>query len=500
MKLRIIRVKTALLLLTVALIAGGLYAQKPETVRAASGALFKTLFQFDNTDGGDPSAALVQGTDGSFYGTTIAGGANDDGTVFKITPQGILTTLHSFDITEGYAPEASMVLGADGNFYGTTDAGGAYLSACNGYGCGTIFKITPGGALTTLYSFCAQAGCPDGNRPGALVQGADGNFYGTTEYGGSDSCPNTCGTVFKITPTGVFTGLYKFTPADGFYPSLLAGLVQASDGNFYGTTQEGGSVPCHGGACGTVFRITPEGVLTSLHSFTDSGAEGAGPSGTLIQATDGNLYGTTGGGGHGQDCFHGGCGTVFKITLQGVYTTLADLNITDGSGPFGLIQGTDGNFYGAANQGGSGECNCGSIFEVTPAGVLTPLHSFNTSGGGYMPFSSPIQATNGTFYGTTFYSTAPNGDYGAVYSFSVGLGPFVKSVPTAGKTGTTVKILGNNLKFATGVTFNGVAATFTVESSTYIKATVPAGATTGPIVVTLPSGTLTSNANFQVLP
>ncbi|HEY6292565.1 MAG TPA: choice-of-anchor tandem repeat GloVer-containing protein [Terriglobia bacterium] len=391
---------------------------------------------------------------------------------------------------------AALVLGTDGNFYGTAFLGGAN-NCSSGLGCGTIFKITPAGVLTTLHLFCTQAGCADGDGPGGLVQGRDGNFYGITARGGSNTCPNTCGTVFKITPAGMFTTLYKFSPADGYDASPLAGLVQASDGNFYGTTQEGGPGAGCGSGCGTVFRITPRGVLTTLHSFTGIGEEGRGPDPTLIQAADGNLYGTTGGGGNGQGCFHGGCGTVFKITLQGAFTTLADLSITDGSGPFGLIQGTDGNFYGAAVDGGSGECNCGSVFEVTPGGVLTPLHSFNISSGGYLPFSSPIQATNGTFYGTTFYSTP---GIGSIYSVSVGLGPFIKSVPTAGKIGTTVKILGNNLDSATGVTFNGVAAGFTVESSTYIEATVPTGATTGPVQVTLPTGTLTSNVNLQVLP
>ncbi|HEY6272468.1 MAG TPA: choice-of-anchor tandem repeat GloVer-containing protein [Terriglobales bacterium] len=486
--------RTEVVLLAAVSIVTGLRAQEPEARQSAPGAILKTLINFDNTDGADPSAALVQGTDGNFYGTTVGGLPSKDGTVFKITPQGALTTLHDFDGTDGSDPQAALVLGMDGNFYGTTFAGGANANACNGFGCGTVFKITPAGTLTTLYSFCPQAPCPDGASPSGLVQGSDGNFYGTTFLGGT--CYDGCGTVFKITPSGLLTTLCRFTPsgASGSSPDPLVALVQGTDGNFYGTTDQGGSGTACFGGCGAVFKITPQGVLTTLHSFTGTGEEGWGPTG-LVQATDGKLYGTTGAGGTGTNCDFNGCGTVYRITPEGAFTTVADLNLIDGSGSSGVIQATDGNFYGTAEQGGA--CNCGTVFKVTPEGVLTPLHSFNLSTGGYLPIAGLIQATNGTFYGDTIYS---NPGYGSVFSLSVGLGPFVESVPTAGKTGTTVKILGNNLLFATAVTFNGVAATFTAKSGTYIKATVPAGATTGPVVVTLPTGALTSNMSFQVLP
>jgi uncharacterized repeat protein (TIGR03803 family) len=497
MKSRIIT-GTGIVLFAALWIVTGLRAQEqaPAPGQLASGAIFETLFNFENTDGADPSAALVQGTDGNLYGTTVAGLPDNYGTVFKITPQGKLTTLHSFDSTDGSDPETALVLGTDGNFYGTTFSGGANPDACS-YGCGTVFRITPAGALTTLHRFCVQAGCADGDRPGALVQGTDGNFYGTTAEGGSTSCVNTCGTVFKITPTGVLTTLYSFTAEGGYGPSVLAGLVQGTDGNFYGTTGAGGSgIACSGG-CGTVFKITSEGVLTTLHNFTGTGAEGWGPV-AMIQAVDGNFYGTTLLGGPSSSCGFYGCGTVFKIAPQGTFTTLTGLNFNDGSEPWGrLVQGTAGNFYATGESGGGNPCNCGAVFEVTPEGVLTRLHGFNNSTGGYLPFAGLLQATNGTFYGDTFYS---NPGYGLTFSLSVGLGPFVKSVPAAGKIGTAVKILGNNLDLATNVTFNGTAASFTVESPTYIKATVPAGATTGPVEVTLPSGRLSSNVNFQVLP
>ncbi len=189
----------------------------------------------------------------SFYGTTFYGGANGYGTVFKISLSGALATLHSLDGTDGGQPNP-LLQGADGNFYGTTEHGGANLY-------GTVFKVTPSGALTTLYRFCSQRGCADGELPiTALVQATDRNFYGTTQLGGA----NVYGTVFKITPGGTLTTLYNFCSRssckDGSFP--YSGLVQSTDGNFYGTTYEGGA---QGG--GTAFKITPSGTLTTLYSF-----------------------------------------------------------------------------------------------------------------------------------------------------------------------------------------------------------------------------------------
>ena len=290
------------------------------------------------------------------------GAASGVGTVFKITPTGTLTTLHSFDGTDGASPFLGLVQATDGNFYGTTGNGGAgYGSANNGcgsahFGCGTVFKITPGGTLTTLYSFCSQSGCPDGELPIAgLVQATDGDFYGTTDGGGA----NHVGTVFKITPTGTLTTLHSFDGADGAYP--FAGLVQATDGNFYGTTWEGGATFYPGG---TVFKITPSGTLTTLYSFcSQSGCpDGAGPYG-LVQAANGDLYGTTEFGGptgftpnNCPEAF--GCGTVFKITPSGPLTTLysfcSQSACADGENPVaGLVQATDGNFYGTTGNGGA---------------------------------------------------------------------------------------------------------------------------------------------------
>jgi uncharacterized repeat protein (TIGR03803 family) len=284
-----------------------------------------TLHTFDNSDGAYPGR-IVQATDGNFYGTTGRNGTGGEGTVFKITPSGTLTTLHNFclqmNCPDGASPFGGIVQATDGNFYGTTYTGG--LGGLDGYG--TVFKITPAGTLTTLYNFCSQPNCADGSFPdGALVQATDGNFYGTTAEGGTIStCGGVgCGTVFRITASGTLTTLHGFVgyPTEGTDPS--AGLVQATDGNFYGTTYSGGpsnNCPPYFHGCGKVFTITPSGTVTTLHSFGGSPADGSNPVAVLVQATDGNFYGTTSTGGT-SPCDMGGCGTVFKVTPARAYDT-----------------------------------------------------------------------------------------------------------------------------------------------------------------------------------
>ena len=325
-----------------------------------------TLFSFNGTDGQYPSAGLVQGTNGYLYGTTSNGGANGYGTVFKIAPSGTVTTLYSFcaqsGCIDGYGPGA-LLQATNGAFYGTTYGGGANAG-------GTVFKIAPSGALTTLYNFCAQSGCTDGKSPGALVQASNGAFYGTTVFGGA----NDYGTVFKITPSGTLTTLYSFCSqsgcTDGQEPA--AGLVQAANGAFYGTTEAGGANDtCFGSTCGTVFKITPSGALTTLHSF--DGADGLNPDAALVQATNGDLYGTTAAGG----TYSGG--TVFEITPSGALTTLYNFcsqgGCTDGQSPeAALVQATNGDLYGTTAGGGANDK--GTVFEVTPSGTLTTLYSF----------------------------------------------------------------------------------------------------------------------------
>jgi uncharacterized repeat protein (TIGR03803 family) len=378
-------------------------------------------------------AGVVQGTDGNFYGTTQLGGANGDGTIFGITPDGTLTLEHNMGLTSGTGPRGALVQADNGKFYGTASAGGTN-------GRGTVFKITANGALNVLYNFCNQTNCADGAGPVAgLVQADDGNFYGTTFEGGLPMpFTNGDGTVFKITPGGALTTLYKFgsNPNDGDASSTS--LIQGTDGNFYGTASGGSGGPsCSPPTCGLIFKVTPKGTPTTLHSFT--GTDGAGPMTALVQATDGNLYGTTFGGGSTKVCANG-CGTAFRIGPNNHLTTLhifcPQSGCTDGLRPGGMVQGTDGNLYGTA--------------------------------------------------GNTFYR------------IELGLAPFVKTLPVIGTVGENVIILGTNLTGASNVSFNGTSASFNAVSPTEIEATVPMGATTGSVTVTTPSSTLKSNKKFVV--
>ncbi len=329
----------------------------------------------------------------------------------------------------------------DGNFYGTT----GQTDTSNQGNQGTVFKITPAGTLTTLYRFCSQTNCADGKAPEAgLVLATDGNFYGTTYVGGA----NDSGTVFRITPAGTLTTLYSFCSqrncTDGLYP--YAGLVLSDDREFYGTTLYGGASNACISGCGTIFKITPAGKLTT-HSFDK----------------------------------------------------------TDGGLPYaGLIQATDGNFYGAAAAGGAH--NAGTIFKISPGGTLTTLYSFCSNLGcadGINAYAGLLQATNGTFYATTELggtSITCTSGCGTVFSLSVGLAPFITFVHAAARIGQSAEILGQNFTGVTSVSFNGTPATFSVRRDTFLTATVPTGATTGYVTVTTPSGSLTSNVQFHVLP
>jgi uncharacterized repeat protein (TIGR03803 family) len=454
---------------------------------AAPAQTFNMLVKFDRANGANPLDGLVQGTDGNFYGTTLWGGADRIGTAFKVSPAGALTTLNSFTAN----PRAGLVLATDGNFYGTTSRGGGANVD------GEVFRITPQGTLTTVYDFCSQTNCTDGSVPSAgLVQATDGNFYGTTAYGGSGCTDGGCGTIFKVTPSGALTTLHSFDDTDGNVPT--AGLLQATNGDLYGTTYSGGAL-----GRGTVFRITLAGTFTTLHTF--HGLDGASPYAGLVQDSVGNLYGTTYYGGANECENHSACGTVFKISPEGTLTTLysfcARTNCTDGNFPLGgVVQATDGNFYGTTYQGGSSNaCNrgCGTIFRLTPEGALTTLHSFDGNDGDY-PYGGLLQATNGTFYGTS------SGDgkvysQGTVYSLSEGLHPFVSFIRGTAKVGGWVQILGQGFVGTTSVSFNGTLAAFKVKSDTYLAAKVPQGTTTGFVTVTTPGGTLQSNVVFRVM-
>jgi uncharacterized repeat protein (TIGR03803 family) len=437
---------------------------------------FKTLLIFDVTDGATPvDTPFVQGTDGNLYGTTLGGGSNGSGTVFKITAAGEITTLYSFcsqaNCADGSLPYGGLVLGRNGYFYGTTSQGGA-----NGTS-GTVFRITRGGELTTLHSFEGS----DGSGPMApLIQATDGNFYGTTENGG---VADNAGTIFKITPSGTLTTLYSFGSPNGEDP--IGPLVQGSDGNFYGTTELGGT-----NFNGTVFTMKPDGTLTTLHSF--DGTDGESPACGLVQASDGHFYGTTYSGGANFD------GTVFKITSGGTLTTLHNFDGTDGGNPVaGLIQATDGNFYGTTYGGGTAG-GWGTVYKITPSGTVTTLHSFDGNDGA-QPYSPVAQATNGNVYGTATngLSGAPDG---TIFEILTGFSPFVSFVSSSGKAGQNVEILGQGFTGTTTVLFNGTSATFKVNSDAFLTATVPAGATSGFVKVVTPTGTLRSNVRFRIVP
>lgn len=349
---------------------------------------FTLLYSFagGSSDGSQPYHSLIQASDGTFYGTTQNGGASNQGTIFEITPSGVETVLYSF--AEGAAPYAAIIQGSDGNFYGTTAQGGTK-------NIGMVFEITPSGNESVLYSFLGGTG--DGNGPyTGVIQGSDGNFYGTTYFGGTANV----GTIFRVAPNGAEAVLHSFAKSttDGYHP--FAGLFQASDGNFYGTTYYGGT-----SSAGTVFKITPSGTETVLYSFTGGSSDGANPYGGVIQGTDGNFYGTTyNGGSHG-------FGTVFKITPSGTETVLYSFagGASDGASPeAGLTLGRDGNLYGATYVGGTN--NLGTVFEITPSGVETVLHSFTGgSSDGAGDWANLVQGTDGNLYGSSFAGGA-NGD------------------------------------------------------------------------------------------
>jgi uncharacterized repeat protein (TIGR03803 family) len=468
-------------------------------VVSSSAQTFSNIANFDGTNGMGPVGILATGIDGNFYGTTQGGGTcvgGGCGTVFKMTPSGTLTTIYNFckrnNCPDGSDPFWGLTLATDGNFYGTTYGGGANLVG------GVVFKVSSAGKEAVLYSFCESETCTDGSTPeGGVIQGLDGNFYGTTRNGGnSPSCNNDgyCGNVFKTTPSGTTTTLYNFCSlpncADGDLPTTP--LVQGSDGNFYGTT--GGGV---GGSFGTIFKLTPGGKLTTLYSFSADSE----PSG-LIQGTDGNFYGTT---------YYGGANTfygmVYKITPSGVLTVLysfcEEFSCSDGANPAGgVVEGDDGNFYGTTTEGGANANGAqgGTIYSVSSQGVHTVLYSFCSQANcadGSDPSAPPVQGTDGDFYGMAQAGAEKDG---TIYKLSTGLGPLVKFLPAGGKAGSEVGILGTNLTGATAVAFNGTAAQFTVRSSSLIVAHVPTGATSGTITVTLPSGTVSSVASFLVLP
>jgi uncharacterized repeat protein (TIGR03803 family) len=428
------------------------------------------------------SITLAQGRDGRLYGTSSGNGSsvNPDGTIFAVNTNGsAVSVLSSFDGSDGQSPFYGVTLALDGNYYGTTYEGGSSNA-------GVLFKVAPTGVYTPLYQFTNGS---DGGFPaGPPIQASDGNLYGVTMTDDQEEA-----TVYRYVPsTASLTTILSLGPDFSQGAGISAPLIQASDGTLYGTATTGGA-----NNCGTIFRLTTAGVLLSVYSFPCLSG-GYGPIAPLLQASDGNLYGTTSVGGkvNSRYCANG-CGTIFRVS-HGIVTVIyrfAGYPNDGGVATTGLVEGTDGNLYGATARGGTN--NIGTLYQITTGGQYKLLYSFSSSIGDG-PGSSLMQHTNGMFYGTT--SAGGQNSLGTIYSLNMGLSPFIALVRYAGRIGQPVQILGQGLTGSTGVTINGTAASsFKVVSDTYMTAVIPAGATTGPVVVTTPGGTLTSNHNLQIV-
>lgn len=436
-----------------------------------------TVYNFTGgkTSGETPwYVTLAQGTNGSLYGTTYNGGTSGVGTVFSVTTSGSQTLLYSFKggTKDGANPTGGLTLGTDGNFYGTTQQGGTGTQ-------GTIFKMTTAGIITILHNFNSAV---DGAFPwGPPILASDGNFYGTTSGGGIRGS----GAVYKITSSGTFTTIYKFDINHGFAP--IASPTQGTDGYLYIPVSQGGT-----SFCGTIVQMTTAGVLNNTYSFP-CGSGGSFPIGPLVQAANGDFYSTTQDGGANAE------GTIYQVDTSLNVTVLHSFGSTFGDGTFpgaGLLLATDGNYYGSTSDGGT--YGDGTLFNTTTSGTYTDLYSFNntTNLTQMSPLAPPFQDTNGLLYGVTEFG-GPSND-GTVYSLNMGLAPFVDMPLFNGKVGNSVLILGTRLKGTTQVTFNGRPANFKVLSDTHMVATVPAGATSGPIHVVTAGAVLQSRKKFVV--
>jgi uncharacterized repeat protein (TIGR03803 family) len=457
-------------------------------VAAADAQTYKMLYTYPNTDVNDSGitwpSVLSQGQDGDLYSTIQTNGTTTFGTVYKMTTSGAYSAIYTFcteaapcTLSGGY-PTGGVTLGFDGNLWGTTSGGGKD-------GAGTVFKITPAGALTKVYDFTNAKDDSAPNYP--PLQGQDGNMYGVSE----EQYNTQYGSFFRLTTKGAMSP-HPFNYTNGASPNLPA---QGNDGNFYGTTQSGGDATCR---CGVVYKATAGGTITVLHKFTGFASstvyDGNRPIGILVQDSDGNFYGTTYQGGKFNE------GTIFKITPAGTYTLLYSFGSVAGDGLFpiaALTVGTDGNLYGAASKGG--KAGYGALYEITTAGKEKLLYSFCVVActDGFVPTTPMVLHTDGIFYG----NTAGNSLGGSVfYSLKTGLKPFVKLVTWSAKVGATVEILGQGFTSATGVTFDGVAAKFNNISDTYMTAVVPAGAKTGVVTVKTFTSTMTGDRTFLVVP
>jgi uncharacterized repeat protein (TIGR03803 family) len=386
------------------LVAAAAPAAAPD---ASSKPPFSVLHAFaGGNDGAQPAASLLLASDGNFYGTTAAGGPYNLGTVYRMTPSGTVTIVYAFSGSDGNDPTAPLLQGADGLLYGTTRSGGGY---------GDIFSMAlDGSSYTPVYAFNPSSGSEPTN---GLVQAADGSFYGTTWVGGDYSD----GTVFRMAPGGEVTVLYSFNlqAASGFSGAFPTGVLLASDGFLYGLTFQSAQVNgCSDTAgCGAVYKMTVDGKLVWYKYLGDD--VGANPMNVLVEASDGNFYGTALLGGPVDPNYcTAGCGTVFRVSTKGKLARLHAFKDSQGINPqSGLFQGSDGMLYGTTYGGApnSACASCGTIFKLALDGTFALVHAFHGDTDGSHPLAAPVQGADGRFYGTA--SSGGASGRGVAYRF-----------------------------------------------------------------------------------
>lgn len=394
-------------------------------ITAPGGVIFSNLVSFSGVGGafpgGNPYCGLVAGEDGNFYGTTSTNGLYNLGTVFQLTPGGVFTSLFSFNGADGANPKAALTPCGNGAFYGTTFAGGVS-------NWGTIFLVTTNGGFTNLFSFTGTNNPWQGAAPeAALVPDGKGNYFGTTDFGGLTNALRInlstvlgygYGTVFEVASNGTVTVPVVFNGTNGAHPS--GGLVLAKDGNFYGTTTWGGNgLTATFCGYGTIFRLSPDGTFTNIYKFSGGSSDGGFIYAGLAQGQDGYLYGAA---------FYGGSvgnGTLFKIGTNGNFVLLRSFGYFESATPYaGMTQGGDGNLYGTT-YGNSIYGTYGSIFQLTPPGVYSNLIAFNNANG-YQPAGVLVQGPDNNFYGTT--SAGGAGGLGTIFRLSVPMPAVFKSL------------------------------------------------------------------------